>query len=440
MKMKRFFAGLAAAALSAAMMAAPASASTITSTDFSYEGVEGGTHTFNKYLVMDSGVECPAAEFTYTVANGAAVTTYGNGEMEVYSGSKATGTPTVANVVFAAGDTKTNGAENDGITGNAGAGSVTEAYVRKDLIVDFRNVTFPEPGVYRFILTENTTFDNGVSLRSTPAARTLDVLVEDNQQNDHKLVVSSYVLYDREINTAFVKENTLGGGNKAGETSDTVHKTDGYVNQYKSHEITFSKNVEGNQASRDKYFKFTVTIENAPGAVITLDGDYVTNPTATSATVYTATVMATANGVDDLSGEGKPEGQQIVVPTSGTVTRDFYLQHGQEITLTGVPEGASYTITEDNEDYKPAIEITGDTQTGDSALDSGAAIDTAGEKNTYTDTYLKSDTAAVFTNDRTGTVPTGVILSIAAPCVIGVAVISGLVIMNIKKKKNESEE
>ena len=50
------------------------------------------------------------------------------------------------------------------------------------------------------------------------------------------------------------------------------------------------------------------------------------------------------------------------------------------------------------------------------------------------------DVATGFTNSKDGTIPTGVILSIAGPAVVGLAVIGGLIFMIIKRKKEDSED
>lgn len=440
MKMKRFFAGLAAAAMAAAMMAVPASASAApapASTDFTYTGVAGGPATYHKYLVMPKNAACPAVTFNYTIEPGAAANATDTDHIDVYAGIA--GAIVSQQAVFTSASTVTDGAANDGI-----AMSTEKKFATADLIVDFSGVTFPEPGVYRYVLTEAE--PTGAFSNNTALAKTLDVYVVDSNDGHNTLSVNSYVLYDKVINTAFAKTDVA--PNPIDSAADTAtyaytvdggNKTNGYVNEFTTHNIVFKKTVTGNQASRDKFFKFTITINGVTGATVNVvgkNGTFTGKPSGNNATEYTATQMET-NDTDD---NASLDGQQLVANADGVITHDFYLQDGDYVTITGVPEGASYTITEVNEDYKPAIQITGDTQTGDSANDSGAAIDTEGEKNTYTDTYLKYDTTAAFTNDRTGTVPTGVILSIAAPCVIGVAVISGLVIMNIKKKKDESEE
>ena len=54
--------------------------------------------------------------------------------------------------------------------------------------------------------------------------------------------------------------------------------------------------------------------------------------------------------------------------------------------------------------------------------------------------HFKEDTNAKFTNTREGTIPTGVILSIAAPAAVGAAAIGGIAFILIRNKRRKSEE
>ena len=435
MKMHRLFAGMAAAVLAAGMMALPASASEAPQ-QFNYTAVTGGTAQYSKYLVMDSDAVCPAVSFSYSIAVGAAAKATDSDHIDVYAGI---GTPTVGTATFAQGAATTAGAEGDGITGASGAGSADEKYATSTFTVDFSSVSFPEPGVYRYVITE-TTPTGAFSARSTPLARTLDVYVKDVLDGTtHKLAVDSYVMYDKVIDTAFAKTNTISAEADPNTTTYTVsttgNKTTAYVNDYSTVDLGFSKAVDGNQASRDKFFKFTVTITNAPGAAVTVGGNYTAAPTKNSATEYTTAVMTAANTITDAVAD--VDGLQLAADSNGTITHDFYLQNGQSITLTGLPKGASYTITEDKEDYVPSVALTGDIKTGDAA-DEGTAIAT--NSATITDTYLKEDTTAAFTNTRQGTIPTGVVIPTAVPVAAGAALLGGVIVITVKRNRRKTEE
>ena len=62
------------------------------------------------------------------------------------------------------------------------------------------------------------------------------------------------------------------------------------------------------------------------------------------------------------------------------------------------------------------------------------------KNNAMSDDYIKGDAVIDFTNTRQGTIPTGVLLSIAAPAGVGIVVIAGIVYLLIKDRRRKTEE
>ena len=58
------------------------------------------------------------------------------------------------------------------------------------------------------------------------------------------------------------RSSTMGSNDVMSEGEPLDDKTDGFTNEYKSKDLVFKKEVVGNQASRDKYFEFTLKLEN----------------------------------------------------------------------------------------------------------------------------------------------------------------------------------
>lgn len=425
MKKKRFLTTLAAAALAASMLSAlPASAANYDSTKWA----TGGTTTIKKYLVLDKKANVPNVTFSYTIAPGAEAKYEGKDTIAAYAGVVPTDPDDAitASTTFTSASTTTDGAADDGITK-----STAKKYATGEFTLDFQKVQFKEPGVYRYVLTETgagTTDNLGAGISHVGNyQKTLDVYVTDD---DGTLAVDKYILYNSIIADPPAISNNAELDPKVDRTSTTnTAKTDGFVNEYSSQSLSFAKRVTGNQGSKDKYFKFTVTIENASGATLNVNTDgFETTTTANSATVYTTAVMNAANAIDQNT---TITGQQLVI-TSDTASYDFYLQDGQYVTLDGLPKGAGYVVTEANEEYT-----------------STETEDADGKKFTYNSIVFKddnegtigtTDVATGFTNTKDGTIPTGVILSIAGPAVVGLAVIGGLIFMIIKRKKEDSED
>ena len=90
-------------------------------------------------------------------------------------------------------------------------------------------------------------------------------------------------------------------------------------------------------------------------------------------------------------------------------------------------------IAEANKDYDVTTAVEGDTANGETSIASGTAA-------TVTDALLTADTTVAFTNNKTGAIPTGVILSIAAPACVALAVVGGIVLLKIKRSREDDEE
>ena len=103
-------------------------------------------------------------------------------------------------------------------------------------------------------------------------------------------------------------------------------------------DLTISKTVTGNAGSRDKYFKFTVTLSNVAPGEYTVDLSH-------------ADASVRNNGATLEAYKGMTNPETLTVAANREVKQDFYLQHGQSITITGLTKGTSYVVTEAAEDY-----------------------------------------------------------------------------------------
>ena len=382
-----------------------------------YTGMTGTDHlttTFDKYLVMDSNAKVPNVKFNFSITAGTPLPA-ANGKFEVLKGvfSEDGSKPSISNsgvVSFASNDatfTTATAASGDYVKGDL----TNKKYAKQTAVIDFTGVVFKEPGVYRYVITEDTTAKQGI-VYDTAATRILDVYVEDASTDTAKLLkIAGYVFHatatqpDVDSVKFGTAENTA-----AENTAASDYKSQGFTNEYISHDLTFKKTVSGNQASRDKYFKFTVTITGAlPNTKYNVN---ITNaeaaPSGNSATTYT--------NMENPS--------EIETDATGAVTQTFYLQHNQYITIEGLTDGALWEITEDAEGYKSTVVA----KEGETAL--AGAADTDG---------IHSDSSAAFDNYREGVVPTGVLLTVAPFAVLMLVGIAGAVAIILKKKRTSDK-
>lgn len=368
-----------------------------------YTGVEGTTTTFDKYLVMDKQANIPNASFSYSITPGTAK--HYNVEDKKFEILEGIGTPTMAGVDSSTANTIAF-KQNDTITatGTVNSGDLvkdlasTQKYVKKTATLDFSGITFPEPGVYRYVITE--TGDNLGITNDANKKRILDVYVIDK---NGALEIASYVLH--------ATESDLQMGNDSGtvDIEASENKSQGFTNVYDTSDLTFKKEVAGNQASRDKYFKFTVNITGAvAGTVYDVD-------------VTGADGKSKTNAATIAENEDKDNVETLTVGEDGTISKDFYLQHGQEIKIQGIAKDTKYEVTENKEDYKSEVAVV----------------------NGYTDaakgTIASRDLKTSYKNTRDGVIPTGVIMTVAPFAAVTLLGAAGMVTIKMRKKEDDAE-
>ncbi len=402
--MKKRFLTLAVALLTLAMIfsftALPSFAAT----------VNGSNVNFTKYMVTKTDANIPNTTIGFNIVPIAADIPATANTMAVYRGPAGA---TVGTVTFGpANTTYTTVQTGDDVTLQTG-----EKYAKQTATIDLTNVTFTEPGIYRYELTEGNASDPAVGKDS----RTLYLDVYVTSDNAGVLTVSSTVLH---TNAAAPVRNATSGSNDVNAAAAPVaDKTTGFVNHYPTQKVSFSKAVSGNQASRDKYFAFTITIGNVTAGNIyevdltNADASIAANPNAATTTIASAVTQPAS----------------LTVPAGATsVTQTFYLKHGQSIDVLGLPMGATYDIVEAEEDYTPAVVVTGDIDTQNN--DAVEAVITANHEVSGTLDADDTNIVAAFTNTRDGIIPTGVIMAIA-PFAIGLFLFTAVIVFIISKRK-----
>lgn len=375
-----------------------------------YGNVIGGTKTttFDKYLVMDAQAQVPNVSFSYAVTAGQAKAYDVDGKkFEVLAGVDAdkvtmagVGSETAGTIAYAQGDATLQ--DDNALVKDYD--KAAEKYAKKTATLDFSACQFTEPGIYRYVITESGT-NQGIT-NDADLTRIVDVYVEDASDVDgKKLTIAGYVLHS---NTDDAPDITMGDDNGSGGAYAAT-KSQGFTNTYDTSDLTFRKEVAGNQASHDKYFEFTVAITDAvAGTVYDVD---ITGADATSGT-NAATIAANA---------GKTNPTSLTVGDDGTVTQKFYLQHGQEVKIQGIAKDTNYAVTENAEDYKS----------------------TAAGVTDYTDavngTVASADLKTSYLNTRDGVIPTGVAMAVAPFAAVTLFGGIGAVTMVMKKKRDEEE-
>ena len=131
-------------------------------------------------------------------------------------------------------------------------------------------------------------------------------------------------------------------------------KSNTFVNTYSAGSLSVMKTVTGNLGDKNKYFAITVSLTD------TRSDDYGTDYTGNTITVGQTSYSVTVDGKTTTNPT------TISVGTSET----FYLKNNETLTLSNIPYGTEYTVTEANlDDYVETI-TGGDNNNGTGVVDS----------------------------------------------------------------------
>ena len=249
---------------------------------------------------------------------------------------------------------------------------------------------------------------------------------------------------------------------KASDTIVGVLANRARFTNLKTVKLTVVKQVEGNQASRDKYFAFTVTFKFDPSKydgnkdfkdeaaplstavqamlnawTAKLNTDYMTKrPTQNAATSYTASEMAVANGYDADSNASNGQQIRFSGTTPQTVSLTLYLQHGDSAVFEDLPYGIEYTVTETPEDYRPRVDSIDGDDWDDEGNGGGEAIPYGFDSSGVGDSFLREDTTVTFVNTRKGAIPVGIFTGVG-PAVASVGTAFGLLAVRCLPRKRK---
>ena len=368
--------------------------------------------------MLSDGLSVPGVTFTYTLSPVEAVegtsdthAIYAGPDGAVFlSSDDVSVSGNKAYMRFSPADTKLpeNGAQSGDAIAFATPDILTdEVYAAKTLSIDLTGVTFTKIGIYRYIVTEEACPYNGI-VSDPVSERYVDVYVFKNDQ-------------DAFLPGAVIVRTDSGTADAEGNVNPDV-KSAGFTNRLTTHSLTLSKTVSGNQASYRQYFRFTVTLTGTESqgdgeTRIPVTGTYDPRPADNMATSYDADDMRQANETQLHSDNGT----LYLTVAQLRDGKDFYLHSGQSVTLSGIPEGMGYEITEAQEDYTPSVTVTGD--------------EAAASQNQVTDDALNADAAAVFLNERSGMLPTtGISAEIALPAIVMSCALAAVVVIRRKRR------
>ena len=401
--------------------------------------------SFTTDLVMKKNCNVPNVTFNYTITKGEGKGNVeappANAKLPVITSSDTTQSTASQTFALAFGKDATSGNYDPTIDENANDVSSyhakfattqndDEKFVEKTVFIDFSNVGITTPGIYRYVLQQEvkdkasgegvnydlhasknnnvetgnleSSYDNDTAKGS--GTRYIDLYV--TQENDSSDVQYRYLMH--------TSDTTYATNTKA--ASD---KSAGFINTYDSYDLTIKKQVTGNQANKDEYFKFTIALNNE--------------------NVQKAISIDLTNASPSLTYKGST----VNNPTSLTITdhtssADFYLKDGQSVAIKGISWHAGYSVNENktNANAKGYTATAAFTNESQDKVSNNAEISLNGENYSMTDDLFAGNSEIIYTNSRQGNVPTGVIMSVLPGLAVVAVGAIGIIYFARKKKRH----
>lgn len=354
MKLKKFFAGVLAAAMMLTVGATAAFATNTTDTTNSMIVADGNgvaNATLTKKLVVAEGIAPQSMTFKFTVGDGQADTA-----KSVKAGIVGNGFVQPSVTFSKTGD--------DQYTANTYSQDFTMDLVK------LLGANFNKVGKYAYTISENDTKIPGI----TKDNRTLKMIITVVNKTSENL----------DYNTGY--------GYYVGLFNQDGSKADDFTNTYNAYNLTVEKVVKGNFADLNDPFTFNITLSkdankdnNYAGAIVTVSDS--TNPANNASWAIDGT------------------------------TRTITLKHKQTATISNLPVGVTYTVTETRTD--------------------GWVYDTKGEVETATAINAGKNEVTI-TNEHEGTPDMGVVLD-NAPYIamLAIVAIGGVALMLNKRRRDE---
>ena len=381
-----------------------------------------GAVEIDKQLTVAAGVNTPELTFTFEVTSAK-----GSGAIEnwtamdgILEGVK------IGNTSYTEKGESANikeGKITTTLTFNASANAT--ANPKQGFVIDFNGVEWTEPGYYRYTVKETAGGDSRVEYDTT-TTYIIDVYVGYESDDATDLSILSVVVTKagNSGNSAIYEveedededgygevdeklDSTPGGSSSTGWTADG--ESDAVIeNVWPSYTLKVEKTVTGNQGDKNKEFTFKITgIQNCP------DGKYTISYSGTGTSTTRPTEVTVSNG--SISAVGSSPATEL----------EITLKHGQSFSIAGLPRTAKCIITESNNDtYTVSYQIN-----SYDAKDGSTCELTDG-------TGMFEDTTVVFTNNKEGIIPTGVLLTIAPFAALMLIGLVGITVVVLKKKHN----
>ena len=369
------------------------------------DGYKSPKVSFKKYFVYSSDfIKSPSASFNFEIAPYAPQTDESTtGTQNIYAGPNGA-TLTSKQIDFNSNSKVYSNVDNGDLVA-LGAG---KKYSKGLVEVNFENVTFTKPGIYRYKITETT---NDERFTVDDSVKALDLyVVRDNNNGYH---IQNYVMHNDENSTYDSNYVSSDNNNPNGEL--TKGKSDGFVNTLISYNLAFEKSIAGNQADPNDKFKFTLNVKTLPNTSFKINKDQISNG-----------INEQLTGINEVTNSDNSKTYVVTTDDKGEATvSNIIMKAGDRFAVYGLAKNASYSVKEEANTL--GYSLNSITHAG---ADKSGTLNEA--TSTVTDDKLVDNADFAFVNTKTGGVPTGIIFAVA-PFAVGAVVLAAFIIVKMRR-------
>lgn len=374
-------------------------------------------------------------------------------------------------------------------------GDLDHKYAKSEVKVDFSGVTFTAPGVYRYVITEDTVTSQA-NITKDPGTYYLDVYVQNDESASGKLKIDGYVFHKSDDTTKKTPGGRYANGNeitqgtwyeytfrgddarteayatldeakeaakKDGRTDAELasepgtiivektgnsakdSKTDGLLNIMDTADLTVKKEIEGNMADKTQTFPFKVVIdEDGAGSKTGVANTYTWEVYDSNIKEYMYAGTRYATQAEAVAAATTAGG------SAADVKEVDYLKTGAGDSGTISPTaGAEITYNLKGGEY---VKVTGlptaatyevsETKNDDYVLSKIEGADesdvTKADKQATGD--MNEDTNIIYTNVKDVITPTGIVTQYLPFFIMAGAGVGVAVFFAVRKKRSEAED
>ena len=225
----------------------------------------------------------------------------------------------------------------------------------KNLTIDFSNVVFTAPGVYRYKITESADdyTTSGVTDGTSTAIRYLDVYVKSSDTYTDGSTAAQWTIYGYVCIDSSYDDD---------DVTPTTKKTNGFVaksedatsgsttaDQYHTYNLTVGKTLTGDSTMENHEFPFDIAFSNGTAGTATETFQFAVKTSGNATVAHTDNAATTSVNGTSVAAAALPTVGGADAVTTAAKDGNPTIANDATVTYIGIPSTIKATVTETND-------------------------------------------------------------------------------------------